>query len=264
MPSNRFQNMIYCIGDSHISFFAGIDAIQPIWPKRSKDELPWFRTYHIGPALANNLSRDGTRSLGREKLMEVLAGEVPAAATVLLSFGEIDCRAHLVKQSQHRQRPLPEVVDACLDEYFRVVADLVGRGFRVVVYNAVASWPKVRTLRRNDKGGYATFGTRRQRLEAIRLFNAGARERCAACGSIFLSNEHHLIQGRTPLAWFFFDSIHLSQRAMPPTLVELARLLPDLRIEPPAWHPPTAGSRLIHWLRGRRQRGFKELGKLVR
>lgn len=44
--------IIHCIGDSHVSFFGGLDRIQPVWPQRSDDRLPWFRTYHIGPALA--------------------------------------------------------------------------------------------------------------------------------------------------------------------------------------------------------------------
>ena len=31
--------MIYCIGDSHASFFGGIDKMQPIWPEKSNNIL---------------------------------------------------------------------------------------------------------------------------------------------------------------------------------------------------------------------------------
>ena len=253
---------IHCIGDSHISLFAGDDSIQPIWPKRSRDQLPWFRSYHIGPALAYNLTRDGTNSQGREKLFQVIDQEVPEAAIVLLCFGEIDCRVHLVKQSQQKNLAPIDVVDACLDEYFKLVAHLLERGFRVIVYNAVASWPKARAFRQRERDGYATFGTREERLEMIRLFNTGAKKRCASCGALFLENEPHITAGGKPRGWFFFDSIHLSQKAMPPTLMELTKLLPELEIDVPVWREPSLMVRLADWFAGRRKRVLKELGKL--
>jgi len=255
--------MIHCIGDSHISFFSGEDAIQPVWPDKSRDRLPWFRTHHIGAALAYNLPREGTRTQGREKLFEVLSGEVPDGATVLLSFGEIDCRMHLTKQAEKTNTPISEVVHSCLDEYFKTVGEVIALGYRVIVYNAVLSRPRVRSSRRFSDAEYATHGTLAERTESLRIFNSGAKDRCAKAGAFFLENTPHLVDrnGTIP-AWYFFDSIHLSQRAMPVTLRELAALIPSLGIDVPPLRPPTLSRRLADWMARRRKRLLKEFRKV--
>ena len=45
--------MIHCIGDSHSCIFSG-NGIQPVWPYPSRDILPYFRSYRIGPATATH------------------------------------------------------------------------------------------------------------------------------------------------------------------------------------------------------------------
>ena len=48
--------MIHFIGDSHASIFSGNYDMQPIWPDRSNDILPNFKSYRIGPATAYKLN----------------------------------------------------------------------------------------------------------------------------------------------------------------------------------------------------------------
>ncbi len=67
--------IIHCIGDSHSSIFSGMDRIQPSWPASSSDQLPWFKTHHIGPALAYNLTKSGTTSQGWYSLWDVIASQ---------------------------------------------------------------------------------------------------------------------------------------------------------------------------------------------
>lgn len=255
--------MIHCIGDSHVSLFSGEDAIQPVWPAVSRDHLANFKTYHIGAALAFNLSREGTQTQGREKLFEILSTDVPDGATVLLSFGEIDCRAHLTKQAEKSNTPIPDVVDACLDEYFKVVGEIAALGYRVVVYNAVLSRPRVRGARRANDAAYTTHGTREERSEAIRIFNAGAKKRCVDSGVLFLENVPHLAdRDGTISTWYFFDSIHLSQRAVPVTLRELAALIPTLGLEVPPIPPPSLFLRFADRFVRRKKRLLKEFRKV--
>ncbi len=259
------DSKVYCIGDSHISFFSGKDSIQPSWPTVSQDLLPWFKTFHIGPALAFNLSREGTQTQGREKIFDILKKHIPCGATLLLSFGEIDCRMHLTKQAEQRQEPLSGVVGNCLDEYFKIISEMIDLGYRIIVYNAVPSHSKSRKLRRAGTHAYASYGTKEQRTHAIRLFNAGAKERSAKVGAYFLENAHHLTNSAgKPYNWYFFDSIHLSQRAMPATLHELAILLPDLNLKGPPISTLNFNLRLRDWLHRRYLRIRKELSKLRR
>jgi hypothetical protein len=253
---------IHCMGDSHVAFFSGRDTIPPIWPDPAADLMPWFKTYHLGPALAYNLNRTGTRTQGRERLMDILSTAVPARATVLLSFGEIDCRAHLPKQAEQRDLPLEQVVDDCLDEYFKTVAEVAGMGFRVIIYNALYSHARERADGKRKDGDYAAYGTWRERARAVALFNAGAKLRCELLGLPFLATLPHLSDRRgRPLRWYFFDSIHLSQRAMPIALRELAALLPESGIEVPPVFSPTPCRRLSDWLDKRGHRLRKELRK---
>jgi hypothetical protein len=253
---------IHCLGDSHVSFFSGRDTIPPVWPCPADDLLPWFKTHHLGPALAFNLSRTGTRTQGRERLLEILATAVPAGATVLLSFGEIDCRAHLPKQAEQRGLPLEQVVDECLDAYFNTVAEVAGMGFRVIVYNALYSHARERADGKRKDGDYAAYGTWSERMRAVALFNTGAKLRCGRIGLPFLATLPHLTDRRgRPLRWYFFDSIHLSQRAMPIALRELAALLPESGIEVPPVLRPSSCSRLADWLDKRGRRLRKELRK---
>lgn len=218
---------IYCIGDSHVSFFAGSDVIQPVWPQRSQDQLPWFRTFHIGPVLAFSLSRAGTSTRGREQLFDVLESAVPKGARVLLCFGEIDCRAHLLKQVARQGRGIEQVVADCLDAYFSLVAELQARGYAVIVYNAVPTRLSApRKAKRDDD--YVAVGSWQQRNAAVRLFNAGAQQRCAAMGLTFLDTySAYVDQNDRTVEWYFFDTIHLSQRGMPAALRALSTRYPN-------------------------------------
>ncbi len=257
--------VVHCIGDSHVCFFSGQDTIHAAWPDEPDDRLPWFQTYHIGSSLAYSLSRSGTRTRGRERLFEVLDSKVPHGACVLLSFGEIDCRAHLVKQSQIKGLPIEAIVELCLDEYFKAVKEVVGRGFQVIVYNVVPSRVGTKGTVPGDEDNYVTTGSLRERNRASRLFNEGARRRCAGCGARFLENFPHLVDGRgKTIRWYFWDSIHLSQRAMPGTLTNLRVICPELGI--PAQRIKRLGGLAVVWdvLKRRCRRVAKEVGKFPR
>jgi len=248
---------IHCIGDSHVSFFSGTDTIQPCWPERSRDRLPWFLTFHVGPALAFNLSRENTSTRGREHLFEVLDHAVPAGGRVLLCFGEIDCRAHVLKQAARRQTPMERIVADCLDSYFQAVREVIGRGFEVIVYNAVPTRLSTpRKPRRDDD--FVAIGSWQERNAAVRCFNAGAKERCRETGARFLETYPELVDadGRT-VEWYFHDAIHLSQRAMPVTLHALAALYPGMGHPFPLLRKPTSMQRAVDLLTKRVRRWLK-------
>jgi hypothetical protein len=261
-------SVIHCIGDSHCSFFIGADRIQPYWPADSINELPWFKSYHIGPALAHNLTKNGTTSRGREILFEILSTRVPKGAYVLLSFGEIDCRVHLVKQAHKKGVPLETVVEACLDEYFKVVSEVTAMGYRVIVYNVCPArkGTKFRSLDyKNAEIELVALGSWKDRNLATSLFNTGAKRRCQESGVKFLMNAHHIVNPKGQLIpLFLMDAVHLSQRAMPATLKELRLICPEIKIPPQTIIQPTQLEIWTHYMRGRIIRGFKEIKKIPR
>ena len=256
---------IYCIGDSHVSFFSGADQIQPIWPQRSADGLRYFQTFHVGAALAYNLGRAGTKTRGREQVWEVLRTVVPPAGRVLLCFGEIDCRAHLLGQAARRQLSPAEVASDCAAFYFEAVNEIRSAGFPVIVYNAIPSRRKSGKASDPDDE-FPTVGSCRERNEVSRYFNDALARLCAESSTCFLSTFDAFVddQGLTR-EWFYMDRIHLSQRAMPVTLQALRSVCPELSIPDQGnVSPPSSWQRWRDFVARRRNRLARELGKAAK
>ena len=68
----------------------------------------------------------------------------------MLIFGEIDCRAHVLKQAARRSVPVSVVVEELAQNYFSVVEEVVALGYEVIVYNAIPSRIKAPTKSRQD------------------------------------------------------------------------------------------------------------------
>ena len=257
--------MIYCLGDSHVSFFSGVDKIQPVWPACSEDVLPWLRTFHLGPVLAYNLIREESTTRGREKAWDVLHNSVPSGSRVMLCFGEIDCRAHMLLQLERQKKTLAEIVAVCIERYAQFAKEVSDAGFEVMLYNAIPS-KRGRPDKRRHRDEYVTIGSCRLRNQATQLFNLYLQRACRENGWLFLDNfDCFVFKNGLTDSWYFMDKIHLAQRAMPATLNRLGKLIPALEI-PPQIMPslPSSWQRWKCYCKGRRERIGKELDKAVR
>lgn len=205
---------IYCFGDSHVGFFGGVNKIQPVWPKKADEYLPFFKIYPLGPVLAFNLVKNGTKTKGREKLFKILK-QILKGSDILMSFGEIDCRAHLLKQSELQKRPIKKVVSECVDRYFSVILDLKKKGYKMWVWNVP---PSTRFEKVEDKN-FPVYGTNKQRNEITKLFNTLLEKKCRKYGIKFVSVYKKIIDknGLTDMS-YYFDMAHLSQKIMPQVL----------------------------------------------
>jgi len=210
---------IYCIGDSHINFFSGQNKAQSLWPKPSNDILPYFRTFRLGAILAYNLCEYGTRKKGRELLFALLDRDIPLQSRVippehkvLLCFGEIDCRAHLLKQSELKKKDLSTVVKECAERYFSVILEIDKLGYEVFVWNVIPS-SKYDHIPNKE---FPTFGTCLERNRATLLFNDSLSSLCSSSNVQFISIFGHLVdkKGLTRME-YYYDHVHLSQKAMP-------------------------------------------------
>jgi len=215
--------LIHCIGDSHASFFSGRNSLEPIWPLQARDIIPSFKSYRLGAVLAYNLCEPETSTHGKEKLAE-LTNQLPKNSSIMLCFGEIDCRVHLVKQSIEQNRNIGDVVNECVDRYFSVIRDMKTR-FNMMVWAVVPSTisETVTDLR------YPHFGTNLERNQATKLFNERLEELCKKEKIAFISIFNELIKpnGSTNNS-FFIDNAHLSQKAMPLVIKRFKKTLPCL------------------------------------
>ena len=212
------KKTIFCIGDSHVCFFSGLNRIQPAWPQLSIDILERFRTFHIGAVLAYNLCKEQTSEMGRETLFKILDLHIPKKSHVMLCFGEIDCRNHLLRQADLQKKSIESIVEECAHRYCLVISEIINLDYMPIVYNAIpSSW-----VSDVNNPSYPVYGSCSERNRATKRFNGYMAEFCKRNKIGFLSNFKYLVDkdGLTNKK-YYMDAIHLSQRAMPLTLKAL-------------------------------------------
>lgn len=208
---------IHVIGDSHVTLFSGKDEIVPVWNAPHEDLLPQFKTYRLGAMLAYNLATE--RHEGREKLFQLL-NTLPKRATVMLVFGEIDCRAHIVKQAFIQNVAIFDIAEAVAERYFSVVKEVAALR-KTIVWGATPQ-----SAAEHSSNKFPTVGTARERNRASLYFNSVLRENCEESGIGFASIFADLVDSEDISAEsYFMDSAHLSQKALPLALKALAPFL---------------------------------------
>lgn len=203
---------IYCIGDSHSNIFSGHNKMQPIWPTLHTDLLFGLKSFRVGPALAYNLVKRNSTVGGREKVLNIL-GTIPSKSKVLLCFGEIDCRKHIVKQAKHQNISIDLVAKQVAQNYLQFAKEVVQSGYTVCIL-AVTPTTKY-AIGQNSM----TCGAYVERLEATSSLNKYLKIYCKE-SDIYFANPHSNFfhSNSMPRMKYFADSIHLSQFALPPIL----------------------------------------------
>lgn len=201
--------MIHCIGDSHSAVFSGEEKMQEIWPIPAANKIPFFKSYRIGPATAYQLSNK------RNIINNIISTEYKDGDYLMFCFGEVDIRAHLIKQSQQQNRSIEEIVTECVERYFSVVLEYKNKGYKMITWGPIASW----NANRPYTGG-PSFGTDLERNYTTRLFNEKLKTMCEANGIIFVTIFYDMLNEDGSTNLFYLDDwdgshMHLSQRAMP-------------------------------------------------
>lgn len=228
MRKDSSMGTIYCIGDSHVNIFSGYDHLQRKWPHPSRDSLPQFKVYRVGAGLAYNLKEFGTTIGTRERLLEVIETISPNSH-ILLCFGEIDCRFHLIRHAEKTSKSWTNVAEECADRYFDGLQVLIDKGFKVSVYNVI---PSARLTKPDNK--FPTTGTCLERNKMTQLFNAALREKCKQKDLAFVESFASLInQKGVTKSVYYLDKVHLAQRALPHTIRAIENALPNFNFEKP-------------------------------
>lgn len=222
------KKVIHCIGDSHVSFFSGEDKVQPLWPEKSTDKIPLFKTYRIGAVLAYSLSKYNTKLKGREIVSVLLDRGIPEEqrsiapkSNVLFCFGEIDCRAHFMKQSEMQGRPVDEIVEDCVEGYVDFIKGYHQLGYNILIWGPIPS--AVDGVKNNEE--FPFYGTNEERNRITKKFNESLKIKLSSINVPLVSIFESLVNEKgltNPI--YYRDSIHLSQRAMPLALSEFEKL----------------------------------------
>jgi hypothetical protein len=198
--------MVHCIGDSHVFVFTGVDS-------GGRDNLPFFRTHRLGPFTAYNVIKRV------DLIHDTIKAHVKTGDIIMFCFGEIDCRVHLLKQSEIQQLPLDQVVDNCVQRYFNIFEITKQHGFQLMAWNVPPS-----SREHVENGEFTTYGSCKERNEVSRLFNSRLQLRCQKHGVIFMSIFDKLLaeDGLTN-PFYYLDNIHLSSKAIPFILEEFEK-----------------------------------------
>jgi len=218
VPDPAWPERIYGIGDSHARFLGGRDDTLG---RRLDGYGNWYEDYsarmvglHIGPALAHNANRAGSRTRAHEKICALLEGgdRVPRGAQILFSFGEIDIRCHVVRRAEANGGDMDAAVDDICGSYIGLLERVAAAGYRPGAWGPVA--PSLLTQNRDPE--FPIVGSFEMRLAATRRFHATMARLCAERGFAFLGILERLLDadGRTDRS-LYCDAIHVGQRARP-------------------------------------------------
>ena len=211
-----YNEKIYAVGDSHVRFLAGRDEGIYVWPG-GKYAIEFdgyssrFTGLHLGPSLAFNLNKYGSATGTREKIEGLISSNViPKGATVIFSFGEIDCRSHVCAHASKPGNSIHSVVENITRIYARFIDTVCEQGFRVAVWGVPATTWHTETLDIN----YPIVGSFSERQEAIRHFNKMMRHECRVRSLPFVCifDQLHDRNGSVERE-LFCDLLHVSQKA---------------------------------------------------
>lgn len=166
------KSKIISIGDSHSRLFANLQSVI---------------TYPIGPVTAFNLVKENSSTNGREKLFYILDAYSSTENAILLSFGEIDIRAHVIKACIKNRISVRESAIRIAIKYSTVISQIVGRGFSVLVQGVHASGSFY------NNQSFPTVGRVEDRNYAIKQFNGYLRNFCISLSIPYASLDSLVI-----------------------------------------------------------------------
>jgi len=200
-------------GDSHSSFFSGENQIV-FGFKEAKLFNFSFHINHIGPVLATSLVERQSTLMAREKIFEVLKREKQAEWDgVILAFGEIDCRFHIIKRLGHKSAILTDEVRLSITitvlRYISFIHEIMLLGYRPIVWGPVAS-----NLLLYDNPEYPNYGNINERNIITFEFGKLLSKYCDIYEIDYLSIFPLLVtETMETKSEYYFDGVHLGQNA---------------------------------------------------
>ncbi len=215
---HKENDTIIVIGDSHTYFFSGQEVIRPRKIayhhgviNSSENLIPEFSPIHIGPVLAYNSDKYGTKTRGREKVAYLIKKRViERGARVLFCYGEIDIRNHVVHRASNQGIAMERVVDKVLANYLSFLVSMREEGFRVACWGPTPSFPDAA----NPSDEFPVQGDETTCNKVTLYFNEQLKNLCQQNNLGFISITEKLIDERGRMRQdYFVDGCHLSQKA---------------------------------------------------
>lgn len=189
--------------------------------------FPHVDVLHLGPALAFTLPMPSSMNAGA-RLLDFIEANRRTYDALFLCFGEIDARAHVLKQAALKDLTVEQVVCQVLDNYFAYIDELRLRfDMPVFLWGPLGSTPDVGGIYNSD---FPTVGGEIERNYATILLNEHMAARCQVRQDVhYISISDQLIdvELRTRIE-YYEDGVHLNRKGLSLALREIRRRMTEL------------------------------------
>lgn len=202
--------MIHVIGDSHTAAFT----------------LSIFHVHHMGSPTAFNLRNKHSTYNSNRQLLMVLDEMDKDVDSLILCYGEIDCRIHIYYQFKKQQEKvsISQLIDNTIESYGEVLRQVEAKGVNFYVYGTPAA------THQGNEYNYPWYATPEIHVRIYREFNEKLKHHCQQNGYKFLDIYSKTVgpDGHTHPA-FMKDSIHFLPIIQLLVLDELDCITPMMR-----------------------------------
>ncbi len=188
---------IHCIGDSHLSVFSGHEIIVKRYPAKSRvsPKYSYFEPYRLGPHTAYNIWK-------RSVYIHDIIDKIEPDDWILLLFGCIDCKSHLVYHSLSRDRQ--SVISECVERYFDVIKVVHKHHHNLIIHSVFPYVEKEKVPK-----WAVILGTLEERMSNCRIFNQILKSQCDHYNIYFLDvMDELLIDGLPNHKYYLKDGFH--------------------------------------------------------
>jgi hypothetical protein len=193
--------MIYVFGNSHAhSFTDSTVHLSDSWGDKENSD---FKSYSLGPVIAYNFLEHHL-----ERLLAVISTiDIKENDYILLAIGEVDCRWHLPYQASLQNKSNYDIVNECLDRFFRSYIELKSKGYNVIGWSGHPST----TSEHCDDPQQPIFGDCLNRNEISLIWDNILSNKCKENNIPYVSIIKELINndGLTKME-YFSDYCHLN------------------------------------------------------
>lgn len=221
MPKGK-RDRLLAAGDSHSQFWSGYNNLSS-----EKSIFAGIDLLHVGPATAYGLGKEGTSTQALEKITDHLDRRREEYGCLLLSFGEIDCRVHIVRNAIVNQTSIDVEVEKVVDRYIEAVSALVKKyDLPCVIWGPGPSSPPGKV---NYHPSFPTVGGVLERNYAAKKFNDLLARKVVKGRIEHITIFDHLIDvGYVTKTEVLYDGCHLSSVMMPLAEAELRKAIERL------------------------------------
>lgn len=200
--------VLLAIGDSHAKFWSGHNTQRKV----GRPRLPHVDVLHMGPVTAHNVNNPDATTGGKSRLIAKLQARTRRFDALIVSMGEIDCRAHLIQAAIRRNVSIEAATEDTVRRYFDFIDWLRDAYDRPILVWGPGPTSPAGVTKVNH--AFPLVGAALERNYATLLFNEAAERRCGDRPGVgFATLFHDLIgpDGMT-LPSALYDSIHVSNR----------------------------------------------------